>query len=71
MGIDELTLRRKLIGLQLQAARLEAGVSVEICAAWLGVSAEELRAWESGLEPVPVSVALRLARRLELPPDSF
>ncbi|GEM_PF-4238948 len=71
MGIDEITLRRKLVGLQLQAARLEAGVSVETCASWLGVSPETLGAWESGRDPVPLSVALRLARRLELPLTAF
>ena len=67
----EIALRRKLIGLQLQAARLEAGLDVTTCATWLGVSPEDLDAWESGRTPVPFSALVRLARRLDLPLAAF
>lgn len=63
----ELALRRKLIGLQLQTARLEAGLDAATCASWVNVSPEELEAWESGQRPVPFSALVRLARRLDLP----
>ncbi len=67
----EITLRRKLIGLQLQTARLEAGLDQATCAAWLGVSPEDIEAWESGRKPLPFSALVRLARRLDLPLAAF
>lgn len=67
----ELTLRRKLIGLQLQTARLEAGLDAATCASWVNVSPEEVEAWEAGQKPVPFSALVRLARRLDLPLTAF
>jgi transcriptional regulator with XRE-family HTH domain len=48
------SVRHRMIGLQLRQARMEAGLTPDDCANALGTTAERIKSFESGREPVPL-----------------
>ncbi|WP_217597302.1 helix-turn-helix transcriptional regulator [Cohnella sp. GbtcB17] len=55
----------------LLSARLQSGYSIQTAAKSLGVTDDELEAYEANSESVPVSVAVRMARLYRRSIDSI
>ncbi len=68
---DELALRRKIIGVLLQGARLRAGKTKKECAEVLGVSASTFTAFEEGRKDIALPQLEVLAYALNVPVSSF
>ena len=62
-----MTLRRKIIGVMLQQARVEAGQTPDDAAAILGCDPERIARIELGQEPIGLAELQALARALDLP----
>jgi transcriptional regulator with XRE-family HTH domain len=68
---NALTIRRKIIGVLLQGARLRAGKSKKECAEALGVSVATLNSFEAGRRDVTLPQLEVLAYFLKVPASSF
>lgn len=66
-----LTLRHRIIGAQLRAARTAAGKTKKELAAAVGIPATRLSAYEFGEKPIPIPELELLARAVGLTIDDF
>ncbi len=64
-------IRRKIIGVLLRQARLEAGKSLKECAAFLGISSSTLSAYEHGRREISLPELELLAYLLKVPLEYF
>lgn len=67
----ELRLRRVTNGLILQTARESARLSLDQCAAWLGLNPADVAAWERGEHDIPVAALRTLVGRLGIALSEF
>ncbi len=68
---DALTVRHRMIGVQLRQARMERGLTVEDCANAIATTPARIKAFESGREPVPLPELEALAEFLGLSLESL
>ena len=68
---ERLTLRQKLIGVQLRSARANAGKTQRDCAALLRVSTRNISEYERGIRDVPLVELEALSRFLGIPLARF
>lgn len=64
-------IRRRTIGLNLRQARMEAGLSPDELAGQLGISAEDLNAYEMGVKEIPIHQLAVTAEFCGLSLDTF
>jgi len=64
-------IRRKIMGVLLRQARLEAGKSLKECAAFLGISSSTLSAYEHGRREISLPELELLAYLLKVPVEHF
>jgi transcriptional regulator with XRE-family HTH domain len=64
-------LRSKILGVLMRDAREATGKSPEECAEAVGVSTEQLEAYEEGVRPPSLPELEALAYFLQIPPDHF
>jgi transcriptional regulator with XRE-family HTH domain len=69
--LEALALRRRIIGVLLRRARLEAGRSLEDLAQSIGVSTGQIAGYELGKVDIPIQKLQALGTYLNLPLDYF
>ena len=69
--LEALTLRRRIIGVLLRQARIEAGRSLEDLAETIGVSTGQIASYELGKVDIPIQKLQALGNYLRLPLDYF
>jgi len=68
---DYLTLRDRVVGVQIRRARTEAGLELDALSARTGIAAERLAAYELGQVSVPLAELTTLASALNVSLNSF
>lgn len=68
---EAMAIRRKIVGVLLRQARLEAGKTQKECAAWLGCPASRMSQYELGRTDIPFVELERLAALFQVPLTCF
>jgi len=57
------------IGLRIRSARIKAGMSQEETADFLGLTFQQVQKYEKGANRIPISTAIKLAKRFSVTPS--